>query len=386
MSELRTTNLRHGGWGGDDPNIRLYNDGSTSINNLQNNAKSLVINGAMEIVQRGSAVATGISQGGYYGPDRMRITFTSDADLRLSCSRSTTNPGNGFARSYLVEVTTVSAGGAGSGFRPLEYRIEGLDVQQLAWGTANAKPLSVSFWVRCSVAGHYSMGLIRSIGTDRNIGTTFEITAAEAAANTWKQITHTFPGDTGGGQAQNDTAARLRFYIFGGAGSDLRSVDNTAWGNFTSTRLAFGQTAAMHTTLNSQIYITGLVLTPTAAPVTEFPHESFGETLLKCYRYTYAISTAEQYNTNHIAEISNTREDGTTRYAEIVFPVRMRGVPDNTAALINLRNNAPANVSAETVYLSRIKYVYTCTSTQGNTAQFIRLDNTTLPAIFQAEI
>ena len=307
MSELRTHSLRHNSATG-DPNIEMYADGSTSIRNLQNFAKSLVINGAMNVAQRGTS-ETDVSAGGYYACDRMRYSGSGLAALRLTISQDTESPA-GFSFSHKVEVTTAVAQADNVRFTPLEYRFEGQDLQHLEWGTANAKPLSVSFWVRSSVQGDYAFVLIRDEATDRSIGSTFTITANEATNGTWKQITHTFPGDQTTA-ITNDNVRRLQLQITAGAGSDNTGTDNTTWGNHSDGRRAFGQTAQMHTTVGAEIYIAGLQITPTDHPI-EFQHESYGETLLKCQRYYQFIGRG-------VVQFGNTTTSG---FRDFVCPAQ----------------------------------------------------------------
>ena len=282
MSRINVSELSHASNGG-DPNIELHADGSTSIRNLQNQyPKSLIINGDMSVAQRATSVAD-IDNAGFYTVDRIRHSSSNLGTARFTVSQEADGPAN-FSYCYRLETTTAQAAGTNTGLR-LQYIFEGNDLKNLNWGTADARPLTVSFWVNTSVQGAYSLNLYRDEATARNIGTAFTVAAGEI--NNWKFVTHTFPGDQTT-PVTLDASQRLTLSISMAEGSDFTTQDNTSWGNYTAPRYAFGQTAQLHTTVNSTFRITGLQVTATDEPL-EFQHESLSETLSKCQRYYQVV-------------------------------------------------------------------------------------------------
>ena len=383
MSELRTHSLRHNSATG-DANIEMYADGSTSIRNLQNFAKSLVINGAMAVAQRG-VEETDVLAAGYHTVDRMRYSVTQLATLRTTVSQSTEAPA-GFGHSWKVEVTTTQAAGDDSGLR-LQYRVEGRDMQHLDWGTANAKSLSVSFWVRSSVAGDYSLTLYRDEATDRNIGTTFTITADEASNNTWKLITHTFPGDQTTA-VTDDEACRLELTISMTAGTDFRATNNTSWDNYATGRYAFGHTANFTASVNSTFYVTGLQITPTDAPI-EFQHETYGETLAKCQRYyTFMRSGIPATSTFTLFAIGRGNTGTNARFA-VPHPVTMRATPAlSSSGAFTCAGGAVTSMSTthSSPWVSQLSVNRASGMTASDAVELRANDDTDARLIFNAEL
>ena len=125
-----------------------YNDGS-----LQSSAigKNLIINGNMQIAQRATSV-TGKTTGGYYTVDRWQTTITTMGTW--SQSQSTDTPsGQGFANSLKMDCTTADASPAAGDHLLVNQKFEGLNLQNLAKGTSEAKSITVSFWVKSSKTG-----------------------------------------------------------------------------------------------------------------------------------------------------------------------------------------------------------------------------------------
>jgi hypothetical protein len=258
---------------------------TTSINGVTPNTsnvigKNILINGAMNVAQRGTS-STGVTASGYYTCDRMRYSENSLGTAAFTIEQSTDAP-SGF--DYSLKQTTTTAEGAVNATdacRIIDYRIEGQDYSRLAYGTSDAKSVTLSFWVKSSVTGNYSVSLATflSASFNRIIGSTYTINSA----NTWEYKTITFVGDTSAGHDGGAIiGANLYFSI--GAGSDLTSTDNSSWGDYALGKFHYGQTAQVQNTLNATFQITGVQL-EAGSVATEFEHRPYTTELQLCQRY-----------------------------------------------------------------------------------------------------
>ena len=245
--------------------------------------RNLIINGAMTVSQR-STSETGVNGSGYKTLDRIRYSANSLAATEITHEQSTDAP-DGFANSLKVTVTTAEGSvGAADGFRPIDYRIEGQDLQHLQYGTSGAKSLTLSFYVKSSVTGTYGVCFYRDESTDRQITDTYTI----SSANTWEYKTITIPGDTSA-SITNDNASRFNIYFHAGAGSDSTSTDSSgSWVNYTFAGFAYGNAVNLQNTLNATWQVTGIQL-EVGSKATPFEHRSYGDELARCQRYFYKI-------------------------------------------------------------------------------------------------
>ena len=230
---------------------------------LKSGRKNLIINGGMQVAQRG----TSTTANGGFSVDR--FTINRNASIGATASQSTDTP-DGFGNSLKVEVTTAAAGDL-----YIEQRCEAYDFQSLAYGTSNAKQVTISFHVKASIAGTYSYFLYRP-DSSRSCVKSFTVTTA----NTWEKISTVIPADTEG-IINNDNGEGFRFSIF--LTALTTGTENTAWKALDSQRGVTGQ-VDMAGTLNSTFYITGVQL-ELGDTATDFEHRSYGEELALCQRY-----------------------------------------------------------------------------------------------------
>ena len=273
----------------------------------------------MTVSQR-STSETAVSTGGYKTLDRMRYSANSLATAQITHEQSTDAP-DGFANSLKVTVTTAEGSvGAADGFRPIDYRIEGQDLQHLQYGTSGAKSLTLSFYVKSSVTGTYGVCFYRDESTDRQITDTYTI----SSANTWEYKTITIPGDTSA-SITNDNASRFNIYFHAGAGSDSTSTDSSgSWVNYTFAGFAYGNAVNLQNTLNATWQVTGIQL-EVGSKATPFEHRSIGDELAKCHRYyqRYTTTTNEGFTIGITGVFNNTTDCAHVFY----LPVEMRAAP-----------------------------------------------------------
>ena len=278
--------------------------------------RNLIINGAMQVAQRGTS-STGVTGGGFYTIDRFR--WGSNGEETVSLSQATDAP-DGFATSFKVEVTTADSTLEVNDRAAVETRLEGQDLQQLKFGSASAESFTVSFYVKSSVTGDYNLH-IGSEGFSRDITSTYTINSA----NTWEYKTITFVGDTATAIANDNTEGlRLEFHLH--VGSTYTSTDSTSWGNYATGRRGYGHTASFIGTLNATWQITGVQL-EVGTVATPHEHISYGEQLALCQRYYYRQTDAASKASNTAPVVNVANWNTTQAFGTIDFPVTMRTVP-----------------------------------------------------------
>jgi len=240
--------------------------------------KNRIINGGMVIDQRnaGASVAFVASSSGYT-VDRMQ--FSNITDGSWTAQRSTTTA-TGFTNSLLCTVTAADASLAATQFATIVQSIEGFNIGDLGWGTANAQTVTLSFWVRSSLTGTFGGSIVNS-GQDRSYPFTYTINSA----NTFEQKAVTIAGDTSGTWLTNNGIG-IRVYFGLGVGSTYSGTAG-AWGS-TLYLSATGATSVVGTN-GATFYITGVQLEK-GSTATSFDFRAYSTELAMCQRYYQKFS------------------------------------------------------------------------------------------------
>jgi hypothetical protein len=232
--------------------------------------KNRIINGDMRFDQRNAGAS--VTGSGDFPVDRFS-NFNS-TDGAFSAQQDSSAPA-GFVNS--VKITATTADGTLTTTQQLNFqqRIEGTNVADLGWGTANAKTVTLSFWVRSSLTGTFG-GSLKNSANNRSYPFTYSISVAD----TWEYKTVTVAGDTSGTWLTT-TGIGLRVAFGLGVGPD-RSGTAGVWAgaNYDS---ATGATSVIGT-LNATWYITGVQL-EVGSVATPFERRPYGTELALCQRY-----------------------------------------------------------------------------------------------------
>jgi hypothetical protein len=187
--------------------IKLNN--RSSEDNAIHGKRNLIINGAMQVVQRGTV--SGLTGSSYGGPDRFKIGLSGAGTHRILQS-ATVPSGSGFANSWRLDCTTADTSITSSDNLHCQYRIEGQDLQQLKKGTSSAEKVTLSFWVRSSLTGTYVLE-VRDVDNSRHIAKTYTISQAD----TFEHKILTFDGDTTGAlDDDNDKSLQIQWWLAAG--------------------------------------------------------------------------------------------------------------------------------------------------------------------------
>ena len=268
-------------------------------------ARNMIINGSQVINQRGFTGASGTTTSNSYITDRFKMNFSHDGAVSAGQTSMNSTVGgsayaDGFQNALFFKVTTADASLSASQYQLMQQRIEGYNVQGIKKGTANAQPITLSFWVRSTTIGTY----IVDLGDDDN---TREVSQAYTinAANTWEKKILTFPADTTG-VFNNDNDASLDVIWWLAAGSDYTSGTlQTTWGARVNANRAVGQTNLL-ATVGNDFFLTGIQL-EVGPQATEFERRSYGQELALCQRYYWQINGSSGNQTAYNSNWYNTK-------------------------------------------------------------------------------
>ena len=273
MSTLAATNLKHASSASN--NIVLDSSGNATFAGtpVPNSSflRNRIINGDMRIDQRNTGASGTANQ---YTVDRFAYFGAAASKGTWQQNAGSVTPPAGFTNYWGFTSSSAYTVGATEQFN-LYQPVEGFNVSDLAWGTANAKTVTLSFWVRSSLTGTFG-GSIYNSAVNRSYPYSYTI----SSANTWEYKTITVSGDTSGTWlTTNGVGLYLNFSL--GAGS---TVSGTA-GAWAATRYdsATGATSVVGTN-GATFYITGVQLEVGTA-ATPFERRQYGQELALCQRY-----------------------------------------------------------------------------------------------------
>jgi hypothetical protein len=252
--------------------------GVSSINGGQiGGNRNYIYNGDTSVCQRATSVANiGNGDTGYHVQDRWRVHEAGTTGGEVTMSRSTEVP-NGFQYSLKLDCTTAETLAADESWR-LEQRLEGQDLYAWKKGTADALPVTLSFWVNATKTGTNILSLLDA-DNNRHISKSYTVNSS----NTWEYKTVTFAGDTTGVfDRDNNASLQILFYL--AAGSNFTSGTlATSWAAYDAANGVVGQVNNLDSTSNN-FHITGIQL-ELGETASAFQYESYGQNLQKCLRY-----------------------------------------------------------------------------------------------------
>jgi hypothetical protein len=266
-----------------------------------------ILNGDMRVAQRGTAAVTA---SGAFPVDRFFIGNSTDG--AFSAQQDSSAP-VGFITSTKVTTTTADATLTTTQRISFFQLIEGTNVSDLGFGTANAKTVTLSFWVRSSLTGTFA-GSLQNSAANRSYPFTYTISVAD----TWEQKSVTIAGDTSGTWLTT-TGIGLQVIFSLGAGPD-RTGTAGAWTG-ANIQSATGATSVIGT-LNATWFVTGVQL-EVGSVATPFERRPYGTELALCQRYYYRLTVSSVGNL-----FGNGFSETTSIFNSLVFfPVEMRAAP-----------------------------------------------------------
>ena len=292
---------------------------TATINSMTPTADSLqgfrnrIINGAMVIDQR-NAGASVTANDGTFSVDRWTFSMSQSSKATAQQNAGSVTPPAGFSNYLGITSSSAYTVGASEWFSLIQ-NIEGFNFADLGWGTANAKTVTLSFWVRSSLTGTFGGVLINSAANR-----TYPFTYSIASANTWTSVSVTIPGDTSGTWIGSTNGLGLRVWFNLGAGA---SASGTAGAWAGTIYRAPSSTVQVVATNGATFYITGVQL-EVGSVATPFERRPYGTELALCQRYYQKIfpQATNIFLASGFVSVSGTG----TRYV-LNLPVQMRIAP-----------------------------------------------------------
>lgn len=281
--------------------------------------KNRIINGGMVIDQRNNGASYSTSTSAIYTLDRWFAQLSQLSKYTVQQNAGAVTPPAGYSK-YLGVTSSSAYSVLTTDYFGISQSIEGLNIADLDWGTANAATVTLSFWVRSSLTGTFG-GNLNNSGSTRNYVFSYTINAA----NTWEQKTVTIVGDTTGTWlTTNGVGIRVWFNLGAGA-----TYSGTA-GSWSGTA-SFAPTGAVSVvgTSGATFYVTGVQL-ERGSNATSFEFRDYGRELIMCQRY---------YQQSRACATDNGAASATKVYAlPVNFNVAMRAAPTITYTAITSTN------------------------------------------------
>ena len=249
-------------------------DGSALSNTSH---RRLNYNGAMMINQRGNA--TGVTVNGYYCCDRYNTQMEASNSGTWSITQAADVPdGYGFKYSYEYGCTATSNNA--NRYLMTIYRMEGVDSQVFNYGTANAKTLTLSFWIKCSKAGNFQVNFENEQNPDAGYQTQQTINSA----GQWEKKVVTIPGDTTKAFTFGTQKAMCIDIVYSAFGNYASQTPTAAWSALANEQRGGHCNMDLFDSTSNYVKITGVQL-EIGSTATEFEHIPYADELARCQRY-----------------------------------------------------------------------------------------------------
>jgi len=311
--------------------------------------KNRIHNGDFKIWQRGTPV-TGVGVDGRSVDRHFQWAGAGGQVGRTTWSQETSDLPVGFSSGLNISVTTAHTSIGSTEAYALNTRLEGQEFQDLAWGTASAKSLTVSFWAKSNKTGTYCLWINHSSSSTKYNIREVPIT------NTWTYFSYTFSGDPAMA-VTNDTAGRIAVYLGLMGGSSVKvGTAGDAWntGNgMTTNQINFFDS------ISNVLRITGLQL-EVGSVATPFEYRPYGVELQLCQRYYYQYSSTGLSDNVYFKSPYVSSFPNSSASVAMYFPTTMRAAPTMSATL------GTGSVSRQTSMTDHA--VFQMASTSGATA------------------
>ena len=279
--------------------------------------KNILVNGSMMISQRATQV-TGQTGTGYKTCDRWRINISSLGTWTIDQS---TDAPPGFAKSLKLTCTTAKPSPGGGNNMIVQQRIEGRDLQCLAWGTGSAKDFTISFYVKSSRTGNASFAVLNNDNSNQMVSFPYSITKQ----NTWEYKTITVPAfPFGAFDDDSNRSMQIEWWLNSGDTYTGAGTHQTEWDALSQTERN-ASNLGIGGAVNDTWQLAGVQM-EVGSQATPFEHRGYADELARCQRYCYAA--VADGSVDNYAPLANGRFYNTNdAQFNIFFPVTMRTAP-----------------------------------------------------------
>jgi len=365
--------------------VSRINEAGLNVNQYGN--RNLIINGAMQVAQRGTSSTTN----GYGSVDRFQPLYSgtdeAPTQAQVDVASGTTPYTSGFRKALKITNGNQTSGAGAADYLGTFYRIEGQDISSSGWNTTDSNSkLTISYWVKSSVAQTF-YGRFRVFASSQ-----YEYTYSFAlSADTWTKVTKTIPGNSNFSSLVNTNEVGF-FHVwqcfFGTDYTNNKTLDE--WAVKDNANKSPDMTSTWYTTNDATFEITGVQL-EVGDTATDFEHRTFGDELARCQRYYHKIDAATAYSTLGTAALS-------TATISTIYPFagfNLRSVPtlesSGVSTFLLQCNNANESVSALSIngHASGQVPICSCThdsSTAGFAGSLIANNNAAAYIAFSSEL
>ena len=320
MSTLKVDGIRSNSASSDA--ITLASDGTCTANITNKPNRNLIINGAMNVAQRG----TSSTSSGYHTVDRFQGAHTgtdeAPTQAQVDVASGTTPYTLGFRKALKITNGNQTSGAGSGDTIQIVYKVEAQDLTSSGWNYKSASSyITLSFWVKSSVAQEFH-GFLLSSDSTRQL---YSFSTGSLSADTWTKVTKTIPGNSNINMTHgNGEGLMLRITQF--AGTDKTgTITQNQWADFSSSVRYPNNTSTWYTTNDATFELTGVQL-EVGDHETDFEHRSYGQELALCQRYYYR--TGDDGTTTNI--LSCAVESSSLAAGGQPFPTTMRALPTIT--------------------------------------------------------
>ena len=269
---------------------RTFADLATASEAGSVSKRNILVNGNMQVNQRETSKTAVPSHSTNYYPviDQIAVESNNSAG-RLTMSQADVTDLAGFTKAMKLDCTTADTSIAADEYFLFEKRIEGQDLQSLGHGTSDAKPVTISFYVK-GTAKTYMCEL-------QNYDASVVSTNQFAVTTSWNRISITVPANTSNAISNdNDQGFWMNFWIHAGSTFTGGTYSANAWQSLVNNKRASG-IGSFFSSTDNELFITGLQL-EVGEVATPFKHETFGDNLARCQRYFRSIGTIRHQGAN----------------------------------------------------------------------------------------
>ena len=287
MSTLKVGGIR--GVSASSDAITVANDGTCTANitnNLSN--RNLIINGAMQVAQRG----TSSTSNGFQTVDRFNLGASGNDEVptqaQVDVAAGTTPYTLGFRKAFKLTNGNQTGGAGASDFVFIKYTVEAQDTATSGWNFKSASSyITLSFWAKSSVAQNF-FGYIEMPDSPEQV---FPFQTGSLSADTWTKVTVTIPGNSNI-VVNNDNGEGFKIFISQFWGTDFTDSSRAlnTWAAFNSGQRMPDFTSTWYTTNDATFELTGVQL-EVGSVATDFEHRSFAQELALCQRYYFRLTS-----------------------------------------------------------------------------------------------
>jgi hypothetical protein len=304
-----------------------------AVYSTQPTFRNLIINGDMNIAQRGTSFTSQTSTA--YHLDRWEINAFNISSGVYQIDQDTDAP-SGFSNSLKLSCTTANGTQNANEQVNLQQQIEGLNTSHLKYFVTSPDTVTLSFWIKTNLSGTYSVSLKLSdngSAQDNTATRVYNTTYTVNSANTWERKTVTIQLDSAVGDIQvidNRFAMATTFWFGAGTSRDGSTV-NTWINNGNASTLSDNLNILGST--SNYINVTGVQL-EVGSTATDFEVLPYDVELARCMRYyekscAYGtVPTNGVYDVEYLA-LSNYQDNLNCKW-QTTFKVEKRATPTIT--------------------------------------------------------